>query len=81
MQSDAVASRLANGSAAFIWKLHCHWLRGLRQCQIVEVRQTPDFQNLDAALQAITKQPSVDHMVSLGHNELTIYVLNFSEGA
>ena len=28
LRSDDVASRLANGSAAFIWKLHCHWLRG-----------------------------------------------------
>ena len=38
--TDLVASQLANGSAAFIWKLHCHWLRGLRQCQIVVI-QTP----------------------------------------
>ena len=37
LQSDAVASRLANGSAAFIWKLGCHWLRGLRQRQIAVV--------------------------------------------
>ena len=28
------ARRLTNGSAAFIWKLHSHWLRGLRQLQI-----------------------------------------------
>ena len=36
-RSDAVASRLASGSAAFIWKLHCHWLRGLRWHQIAIV--------------------------------------------
>ena len=30
----AVASWLANGSAAFIWKLHCHWLRSLELCHI-----------------------------------------------
>ena len=34
LRSDAVTSRLANGSAAFISKLHCYWLRGLRQSQI-----------------------------------------------
>ena len=28
LRSDAVASRLFNGSAAFIWKLRCHWWRG-----------------------------------------------------
>ena len=37
--SDAVVSWLATGSAAFIWKLRCHWLRDLRQCQIALVRQ------------------------------------------
>ena len=32
---DAAKCLLANGSVAFIWKLHCYWLRGLyRQCQI-----------------------------------------------
>ena len=33
-QSDAVACRLANGSSSFIWKLHCHWLRSMRQSQV-----------------------------------------------
>ena len=28
---DAVARILANGNAAFLWKLRCHWLKGLRQ--------------------------------------------------
>ena len=31
----------ANGSAAFFWKLCCHWLKGLQQCQITVVRQGP----------------------------------------
>ena len=26
---------------SFLWKLHCHWLKGLRQCQIIVVRQGP----------------------------------------
>ena len=30
LRSDDIASRLTNGSAAFIWKLHCQWLKGLR---------------------------------------------------
>ena len=30
LRSDSVASRLANGSAASVWKLRCHWWRGLR---------------------------------------------------
>ena len=34
LRSDTVASLLANGSAAFIWKLHCHWLRGLPERHI-----------------------------------------------
>ena len=41
LRSDAVTSFLTNGSAAFIWKLHCHWLRGLRQRQIAIVIQGP----------------------------------------
>ena len=28
IHSVAVTSQLANGSTAFIWKLHCHWLKG-----------------------------------------------------
>ena len=34
LRSDTVASLLANGSAAFIWKLHCHWLRDLPERHI-----------------------------------------------
>ena len=33
VQSHAAPSLLANGSAAFIWKLRCHWLKSLRQPQ------------------------------------------------
>ena len=29
MHHGIVTSLLANGSAAFKWKLHCHWLKGL----------------------------------------------------
>ena len=32
---DAVTSLLTNGSAAFKWKLHCHWLISLWQHQII----------------------------------------------
>ena len=41
LQLDAVASRLINGSADFVWKLRCHWLRGInvRQHQILVVMQ------------------------------------------
>ena len=28
MWYDAITSLLANGSTAFSWKLHCHWLKG-----------------------------------------------------
>ena len=38
-RSDAVASRLTHGSAAFIWKLCCHWLIALRPRQIAVVTQ------------------------------------------
>ena len=31
----AVASLLTNGSAAFKWKLHCHWLKGLHLCHLI----------------------------------------------
>ena len=41
MRSDAVVSLLTNGSAAFIRKLHCQWLIGLRQRQITVVIQGP----------------------------------------
>ena len=41
LRSDVVANRLATGSAAFIWKLCCHWLRGLRQRQGAIVRRAP----------------------------------------
>ena len=39
LRSDAVASLLTNGNAAFKWKLHCHWLIGWWQRQIAVVRQ------------------------------------------
>ena len=29
----------ANDSAAFKWKLHCHWLKGLWQCDVTAVIQ------------------------------------------
>ena len=32
-------SLLANGSAAFIWKPCCHWLKGLQKHHIIFVRQ------------------------------------------
>ena len=41
LQSDA-GSRLANGSAAFVWKLHCHWLKGFWH-QIPVVIQAPGW--------------------------------------
>ena len=38
---DAVTNLLANGSTAFIWKLCCHWLKGLPQyCYISEAGHT-----------------------------------------
>ena len=39
--SDAVASLLPNSNTAFKWKLHCHWLPGLHQRQIVVVIRSP----------------------------------------
>ena len=39
LRHDAVVIILGNGSAAFLWKLHCHWLKCLRLCQIAAVRQ------------------------------------------
>ena len=41
LRSDAVASRLANGTTAYISKLSCHWLRDLRQCQISVIIHIP----------------------------------------
>ena len=41
LRSDAVASLLTNDSAAFKWKLHCHWLIGLWQSHIVVVMRVP----------------------------------------
>ena len=38
-QHNIGANLQANGSAAFIWKLHCHWLKGLHQCHVISVRQ------------------------------------------
>ena len=40
LRCDAVASPLANGSAAFIWNLRCHWLFGSRQRHIAQTRVT-----------------------------------------
>ena len=40
---DNVTSLLANGSAAFIWKLHCHWLKGLWQRHVAVVIQGPQY--------------------------------------
>ena len=39
----AVTKLLASGSAAFIWKLRCHWLRDLRQRKIVVIIQAPSW--------------------------------------
>ena len=39
--NDNVTSLLANRSAAFIWKLYCHWLKGLWQHSIALVREDP----------------------------------------
>ena len=36
---SGVGSQLANGSTAFIWKLHCIWLKGLWQHQITVMIQ------------------------------------------
>ena len=33
--SDTVTSISANGSTAFIWKLCCHWPKGLWQCKFI----------------------------------------------
>ena len=41
LRSDAVASRIANGSAAFNWKLRCHWVKGLQQRLVALVIQSP----------------------------------------
>ena len=40
--SDTVTSQLANGSAAFIWKLHHHWLRGFWQRHIAIEIKAPE---------------------------------------
>ena len=39
--TGAVASLSANGSVAFKWKQHYHWLQSLRQCGDVVVIHTP----------------------------------------
>ena len=41
LQSDTAKSLLANGSAAFIWKLHCHWLKGLQQHHVTVIMYRP----------------------------------------
>ena len=38
-----VTSLLANDNTAFIWKLCCHWLKGLWQCHIFVVIQAKDL--------------------------------------
>ena len=42
-RSDDVACRLASGSTAFIWKLLCYSLRGLRQRHATAMIQAPGF--------------------------------------
>ena len=39
--SNAGAGFLVNGSAAFKWKLCCHWLKGQQQCQVIVLIQGP----------------------------------------
>ena len=43
-RSDDVTSIPANGCAAFIWKLHSHWLESLRQHHITVVIKASDSQ-------------------------------------
>ena len=38
---DPEASLPTNGSTAFIWKLCCHWLKGLWQYHVAFIRPTP----------------------------------------
>ena len=44
LRRDADASMSANGSAAFIWKLRCHWVMCLRQRHVTIIRQGPGLQ-------------------------------------
>ena len=41
LRPDAVASLSTNSNTVFKWKLHCHWLIGLRQHQIAIITQGP----------------------------------------
>ena len=41
MSHDYVSVLLANGSLAFIWKLGCHWLKGLQLHLNILVKQGP----------------------------------------
>ena len=41
MKDDINTNLLANGSAAFKWKLHCYWLKGLWQHHVILVRHGP----------------------------------------
>ena len=56
LRSDVAVSRLANGSAAFIWKLRVHWLRDLRQRHTTRVIKTHLMQSSEWSVNSGTKQ-------------------------
>ena len=54
LQSDTIASLVANGSTAFKWKLYFNWLAGLRQRQIEVIKQGPHYS--DVIMSTMTSQ-------------------------
>ena len=67
-RSNAVAILSANGSAAFKWKLRCHWLKGLRQLHVAVVIQVSTWGPYPAVVGS-----DACSRVPVGHNhEVTV---------
>ena len=60
-----IACLLTNGSAAFKWKLHCHWLKGQQQ-HITVVKKTPNLHHLRLLLMKL--KPISCHPYRRNHN-------------
>ena len=57
-QLDAFTSLLANSRTAFIWKLSCHWLKGLWQCHVA-VLETPHAYKWPAFFKCISLREEI----------------------
>ena len=65
-----IACLLTNGSAAFKWKLHSHWLKGQQQ-HITVVKKTPNLHHLRLLLMNL--KPISCHPYRRNHNVITTW--------